>query len=51
MEQGISKEELIEVIQSTIQKKPRSHQFGEVEETKNEDEITLEERRMSQIGG
>lgn len=51
MEQGISKEELIEVIQSTIQKKPKSHQFGEVEESKSEDEITLEERRMSQIGG
>ncbi|MDF2472533.1 MAG: cyclic pyranopterin phosphate synthase MoaA [Anaerocolumna sp.] len=50
MEQGISDEELREVIQSSIMKKPKAHQFGEIEEPDN-NEVSLEERRMSQIGG
>jgi hypothetical protein len=50
MEQGISDEELREVIQSSIMKKPKAHQFGEIEDSDN-NEVTLEERKMSQIGG
>lgn len=60
LEQGMSEEELTKVIGESIQRKPKSHQFGEKPEEKHETAETdeteemdrnLESRRMSQIGG
>lgn len=45
MKQGIEDDALTKVIYETIQKKPRSHQFGEKEQDGGED------KRMSEIGG